>query len=84
MDKNTKPLNVRLKPNEQKSSIKKTTRKASLTKKTSKENKNDSNPKKKKNRKIGWKIFRVFLFVGLAMCIVVAGVVLGVISGIMI
>ena len=82
MDKNTKPLNVRLKPNEQKSSIKKTTRKASLTKKTSKENKNDSNPKKKKNRKIGWKIFRVFLFVGLAMCIVVAGVVLGVISGI--
>ena len=40
MDKNTKPLNVRLKPNEQKSSIKKTTRKASLTRKTTKDNKN--------------------------------------------
>ena len=85
MDKNTNPLNLRLKESEQKSSIKKTTRRAG-NKNLTTSNKNDSNnsnkKKKKSNKKIGWKIFRVFLFVGLAMCIVVAGVVLGVISGI--
>ena len=54
MDKNTKPLNVRLKPNEQKSSIKKTTRKASLTRKTTKDNKNEGNPKKKKIKHVSF------------------------------
>ena len=78
MDKNTKPLNVRLKPNEQRSSIKKTNKRNG--KKADKKDLNSNG--KKKNKKIGWKIFRVFLFVGLAMCIVVAGIVLGVISGI--
>lgn len=78
---NKKPLNVRLRANAQKSnssSIKKNTRKASKD-----NNSNEpKNSKNKKNKKLGWKIFRVILFVGLAMCIIGAGIVLGVISGI--
>ncbi len=81
MDKDNKPLNVRLRGSVQKSensSIKKTSRSAN--------NKKNTDPKqgknKKKNKKIGWKIFRVCLFVGIALCIIGAGVVLGVISGI--
>ena len=37
---------------------------------------------KKKNKKIGWKIFRICLFVFLALAIIGVGVVLGVVSGI--
>lgn len=83
MDNNNKPLNVRLRANSQKntpSTIKKTSsRSASAS--TGKNSKN-KDPKKKKNKKLGWKIFRVCLFVGIALCIIGAGVVLGVISGI--
>ena len=45
---------------------------------------NTSNTKKgkKKNKKIGWKIFRICLFVFIALLIIGVGVVLGVISGI--
>ena len=48
-------------------------------------NKEDIVKKEKDNnrkRKIGWKIFRVFLFVGLALCVVGVGVVVGVVSSI--
>lgn len=44
--------------------------------------KNMKNGKKKKNHKKGWKIFRICLFVFLALCIVGAGIVVGVITGI--
>lgn len=37
---------------------------------------------KKKNKKLGWKIFRVFLFTCIALGIIAAGVVLGVVTGI--
>ena len=40
-------------------------------------------PKKgTKNKKLGWKLFRVFLFTCLALAIIVTGVVLGVVTGI--
>lgn len=45
----------------------------------------EENPKKKnkkKSKKIGWKIFRVFLFTFIAVGIIAAGLVLGVVSGI--
>ncbi len=81
MDNSNKPLNVRLRGDKNKpsSSVKKVNKKGnnSVDKNTK-----DKNPNKKKGKKIGWKIFRVFLFVGLALCIVGAGIVLGVISGI--
>lgn len=48
--------------------------------KTANENKKEKGSKKK--RAIGWKIFRVLLFVGIALCIVGAGVVVGIISSI--
>lgn len=38
--------------------------------------------KKKKNKKLGWKIFRVFLFTCIALGIIATGVVLGVVTGI--
>ena len=76
MEKNKKPLNIRLKGNEQKSS---SVKKVSSKKK---ENSKPGTTDKKKNKKIGWKIFRVCLFVGIALCIIVAGIVIGVISGI--
>ncbi len=38
--------------------------------------------KNKKGKKTGWKIFRICLFVFIALCIIGAGVVVGVISGI--
>lgn len=41
-----------------------------------------STKKNKKNKKIGWKIFRVCLFVGIALCIVGAGLAFGIVSGI--
>ncbi len=45
-------------------------------------NKNDKNGKKKKDRKTGWKIFRICIFVFIALAIIGTGVVVGVISGI--
>lgn len=42
----------------------------------------NSKSKKPKDKKRGWKIFRVCLFVFIALCIVAAGVVVGVITGI--
>ncbi|MDD3303516.1 MAG: transglycosylase domain-containing protein [Clostridia bacterium] len=45
-------------------------------------NNDDPNMKKKKKHKKGWKIFRICLFVFLALCIVAAGIILGVITGI--
>ena len=82
MENNNKPLNVRLigdaKKNVSKPAV-------STVKKVSKNGKNkdvkDPN-NKKKNKKLGWKIFRAILLIGLALCIVGAGIVLGVISGI--
>lgn len=84
MDNNNKPLNVRLRGDQKKnstSSIKKVNKKENSS---GNKNTKENNPKNKsgKNKKIGWKIFRVVLIVGLAMCIVGAGIVLGVISGI--
>lgn len=82
MENNNKPLNVRLRGDATKrsassSSIKK------VNKKNSGNNSKEKEPnKKKKNKKIGWKIFRAILLIGLALCIVGAGIVLGVISGI--
>lgn len=46
---------------------------------------NDTKNKKSKNKKrkkIGWKIFRVFLFVMIALFVIGAGIVMGVVSGI--
>ncbi len=43
---------------------------------------NSLNNNKKKKSKRGWKVFRVLLFVLIAICIVGAGIVFGVISGI--
>ena len=83
MNKSNKPLNVRLRGETQRGTVR-----SSNVKKTTKKNNNkkvDNNtPKntKKKNKKIGWKIFRVFLFVFIALGIIGAGIVLGVISGI--
>ena len=81
MEKNNKPLNVRLrgdlKASSSSSDIKKVRKKGGNNNSKNKEPNN-----KKKNKKLGWKIFRVVLLVGLALCIVGAGVVLGVISGI--
>ena len=53
-------------------------------KKTNDKYKDDiyNSKKKKKNKKIGWKIFRVFLFVMIALFVVGTGIVLGVVSGI--
>jgi penicillin-binding protein 1A len=44
--------------------------------------KDNSNVKKKKNKKTGWKIFKIFLFTIIALGIVGTGIVFGVISGI--
>ncbi|MBO5477489.1 MAG: penicillin-binding protein [Clostridia bacterium] len=83
MEKNNKPLNVRLRSDSQKkttkNNVKKTNKKNTNT---NANNTNNSKNTKKKNRKIGWKIFRVILFVFLALGIIGAGIVLGVISGI--
>lgn len=38
--------------------------------------------KKKKGKKIGWKIFRIFLFVMIALCIIGGGIAFGVLTGI--
>lgn len=38
--------------------------------------------KKKKGKKIGWKIFRIFLFIIIALCIVGGGIAFGVLTGI--
>jgi penicillin-binding protein 1A len=80
MDNSNKPLNVRLRGSNKinsSSSIKK------VEKKNNTNNSKNNNPnKKKKNKKLGWKIFRAILLIGLALCIVGAGIVLGVISGI--
>lgn len=82
MDNNNKPLNVRLRGDTTKRSASSSSvKKAKKT--TNGNNSKDKEPnKKKKNKKIGWKIFRAILLIGLALCIVGAGVVLGVISGI--
>ena len=78
---NNKPLNVRLRGNGTKSS-------SSVVRKVKKKdnkivNSNGNEPKKQKKKgKLGWKIFRILLLVGLALCIIGVGVVLGVISGI--
>lgn len=88
MEKNNKPLNVRLRSDSQKKSnvSRKATKtsKSEIKKKDKKNNNTNNEPKntKKKSKKIGWKIFRVFLFVFLALGIIGAGIVLGVISGI--
>lgn len=84
---NNKPLNVRLRSSNGKSNVPVSRKASAVNNKASKtskiENNNQNNSKKqKKNKKIGWKIFRVFLFVFLALIIVGAGIVLGVISGI--
>ena len=42
----------------------------------------DKNSKKKKNRKVGWKIFRICLFVFLALLIIGTGIVVGVVTGV--
>ena len=82
MENNNKPLNVRLRGDAKKNVSKPA---VSTVKKVSKNGKNkdvkDPN-NKKKNKKLGWKIFRAILLIGLALCIVGAGIVLGVISGI--
>lgn len=44
--------------------------------------KNDKKGKNKKDRKTGWKIFRICIFVFIALAIIGTGVVVGVISGI--
>jgi len=44
--------------------------------------KNTSDVKTKKNKKTGWKIFKIFLFSMIALCIIGTGIVFGVISGI--
>jgi len=44
--------------------------------------KNTSDGKKQKNKKLSWKIFKIFLFTMIALCIVGTGIVFGVISGI--
>ena len=82
MDNNNKPLNVRLRANSQKNSKPSTIKKTSTRSASTSAGNNSKDPKKKKNKKLGWKIFRVCLFVGIALCIIGAGVVLGVISGI--
>ncbi len=88
MDNNKRPLNVRLRGEEQKRSttIRKANNKTNSTVKKNKssnlDTKDDGGKKRKKNKKIGWKIFRVFLFVCIALGIVCTGIVLGVISGI--
>ena len=80
MDNNSnKPLNVRLRGDSRKpstSNIKKVSRK------NGNNNSKNKEPNNKKNKKLGWKIFRAVLLIGLALCIVGAGIVLGVISGI--
>ena len=79
MENNNKPLNVRLRGDNKRSASR------SSIKKVSNKNNNIKNKepnKKKKNKKLGWKIFRAMLLIGLALCIVGAGIVLGVISGI--
>ena len=45
------------------------------------DNKGYKNKKKKKGKK-GWKIFRICLFIFIALCIIGAGVVLGIVTGI--
>ena len=81
MDNSNKPLNLRLRGDSKKSVSKSSIKK--VNKKNDKENpKNKEQNKNKKNKKIGWKIFRAILLIGLALCIVGAGIVLGVISGI--
>lgn len=82
MDNNNKPLNVRLRENSQKNNKPSTIKKTSSRSASTSASNNSKDPKKKKNKKLGWKIFRVCLFVGIALCIIGAGVVLGVISGI--
>lgn len=42
----------------------------------------DKNGKKKKNKKVGWKIFRICLFVFLALLIIGTGIVVGIITGV--
>ncbi len=44
--------------------------------------KNGNDPKKKKNKKLGWKIFKICLFVFIGLVIVGAGLVVGVVTGI--
>ena len=83
---NNKPLNVRLRGNSNKNADRK--KSTSIVKKVKKKDdkvvnsNNNGQKKQKKSKKIGWKIFRIFLLLGLAMCIVGVGIVLGVISGI--
>jgi len=38
--------------------------------------------KKQKNKKTGWKVFKIFLFTMIALCIIGTGIVFGVISGV--
>lgn len=58
-------------------------RKAKAVKKVNSKYVNDeySNKKKKKSKK-GWKIFRICLFIFIALCIVCAGIAMGIITGI--
>ena len=74
MDNNNKPLNVRLRANSQKNSKPSTIKKTSTRSASTSAGNNSKDPKKKKNKKLGWKIFRVCLFVGIALCIIGAGV----------
>lgn len=66
--------------------VKKTKRKDMRTvRKINKEGKDyieGKDKKKKRKKKLGWKIFKVLLFIFIALCIVGAGIVFGVISGI--
>lgn len=74
-----------LNSSKRKTSIAKTS--SSAAKSTNNQNKNmninaTKGKKGKKNKKTGWKIFRVCLFIFIALCIIGAGVVFGVITGI--
>lgn len=52
------------------------------TKNTKGKNSNTVDGKHKKNKKLGWKIFRVFLFTCIALGIIATGIVLGIVTGI--
>ncbi len=48
----------------------------------SSKDKNDKNGKKNKNKKAGWKIFRICLFVFLALLIIGTGIIVGIVTGV--
>lgn len=87
MDKNKKNNKMVVRKSED---IKPSSKKQSNLRKVRKIDKDDGTVKeevvagkgKKKNHKKGWKIFRICLFVFIALCIIGAGVVLGVITGV--